>query len=295
MVTAEENTFLDSGDDLSSSYFQLKRPLDQTLSSEASLAFFTETIFSHSSVHNLLKNLNYEFQDKGLLLKALTHSSFTHELTALKLEHNEKLEFLGDAILSTIISYEIFQRFPHLDEGQLSKLRGSMVNQDRLSILASFLGLQFCLLLGKGELKRKKEGQVFSSLLANALEALIAAIFLDGGYAVATHQVLYLIKRFEENQGLKILDIRALDEFDAKTKLQEITMGRYKTLPQYRVLSKGTGHYPLFKMGLFINGHEVAIVEEGSKKKAEKALAVEAIKLKLYEKLPASHQDKDKE
>jgi ribonuclease-3 len=215
---------------------------------------------------NLAATTGYLFGNAGLLRQALTHRSFGAP-------HNERLEFLGDGVLNCIIAAVLFERFPQLPEGELSRLRASLVNQHSLHATAQQVGLGSHLLLGEGELK--SGGAQRPSILADALEALIGAVFLDGGFDVARAVVLRLFE-----QPLKIADPQTLDK-DAKTLLQELLQARRMALPQYTVIATaGEAHEQSFRVECAIPELNIRTHGEGSSRRsAEQAAARRAYDL----------------
>jgi len=210
--------------------------------------------------------LGYAFGKPELLRQALTHRSYG-------VPHNERLEYLGDSILNCIIAYALFQRFPNLNEGELSRLRANLVNQQTLFELAQRLKLGEQLLLGEGELK--SNGFRRPSILADALEALIAAVFLDGGFERA-QEVIYalygpLLQEIDPNDPTK----------DAKTMLQELLQGRKLALPQYSVIStQGEAHQQSFRVECFIPELKIRAFGSGtSRRSAEQDAARQAYRL----------------
>jgi ribonuclease-3 len=208
----------------------------------------------------LVSLLGYRFSDPRLLRQALTHRSYGTP-------HNERLEFLGDGVLNFVIASLLYERFPSLAEGDLSRLRAHLVNQDTLSQLARALDLGRYLLLGEGELK--SGGFRRPSILADAFEAVLGAIYLDGGFEAATG----VIRRVHEPL-LAELDPKSLDK-DPKTLLQEYLQGRRLPLPSYNVVSvKGEAHEQHFQVECVIA--ELAIRAEGegtSRRSAEQNAA----------------------
>lgn len=168
-----------------------------------------------------LPKLQYTFNDPGLLKQALTHRSAGKN-------NNERLEFLGDALLNTIISIELFTLFPDQSEGQLTRLRANLVKEDSLAAIASSIQLGDALFLGQGELK--SGGFRRSSILADALEAIFAAVFLDGGFS-ACQQLILRLYNVRLNDNLTELNLK-----DAKTQLQEHLQAHKHTLPEYTLL-----------------------------------------------------------
>ncbi len=217
------------------------------------------------SFDRLTRELGYRFNNQDLLRSALTHRSFGSK-------HNERLEFLGDAILSFIISAELYTRFPELDEGRLSRLRASLVKGDTLAELARHLELGDYLQLGSGELK--SGGFRRASILADALEAIIGAVYLDGGIDHARQLVLALygdnLDRVSPAENLK----------DPKTRLQEYLQSRRQPLPQYDVVSvSGEAHDQTFVVRCTVGGLSEPTEGVGaSRRRAEQAAAEAALK-----------------
>jgi len=214
----------------------------------------------------LLSRLGYQFENPGLLRQALTHRSHSTP-------HNERLEFLGDGVLNCVIASLLYDRFPRLPEGDLSRLRASLVNQDTLSRLAVALDLGNELRLGEGELK--SGGFRRPSILADALEALVGAIFLDGGFDRAADTIRTIYAPL-----LDALDPDRLGK-DPKTLLQEYLQGKRLPLPQYNVVSvKGEAHDQQFQVECVIADLEIRASGEGqSRRSAEQSAARRAYEL----------------
>lgn len=216
------------------------------------------------------ERLGYSFSDKSLLEEALTHSSFANEQPE-PTPYNERLEFLGDAVLDLVLSERLMEVFKEAPEGRLSKLRAHLVNEAALSERATGLGLGSYLRLGRGE--ELTGGRKKPSLLAGAYEALVAAIYLDGGYAKARDITL---EQFSES-----LDREALKEptADYKSLLQERCQKALKGLPDYRLVAdKGPDHDKTFQVEVVFFGGLKARGEGKSKKEAEQEAARGALK-----------------
>lgn len=180
----------------------------------------------------LQARLHHEFAHSSLLIRAVTHRSFS-------LDHNERLEFLGDSVLNLAVADLLFQRLSALPEGDLSRVRANLVKQDTLHRLAVELGLPDVIRLGEGE--ARSGGQKRPSILADALEAIIGAVYLDAGFAVAQSLVHRLFQAVEINP-----DMQAIGK-DAKTELQEWLQARKMSLPLYRVVGTlGAAHKQTF-------------------------------------------------
>ncbi len=204
--------------------------------------------------------LGYEFADPGLLERSLTHRSAGST-------NNERLEFLGDALLGFVIAEELYRRWPDLDEGELSRLRANLVNRDSLAALAQGLGLGEHLKLGPGEMK--SGGHRRKSILADALEALIGSVYVDGGVEAGIAFVKALFRaRLETLPPVEQLK-------DPKTRLQEFLQGRGLALPEYALVEvTGKAHDQRFEIRCQVDALGVAISATGtSRRKAEQAAA----------------------
>jgi ribonuclease-3 len=232
-------------------------------------------------------SFGYCFKDRKLLELALTHRSWAHEAFASGSAgpgepiHYERLEFLGDAVLELAVSDLLMKRYPTAAEGELSRLRSGLVNTDRLAALALAAGLDGALRLGRGE--ESSGGRSKNSILADVFEAVIAAIYLDGGFeqalAIASRQFSPLL---ESPLAADLLD-------DYKTPLQEKIQARLKTIPCYRVVcEEGPDHRKIFEVELIVNGKAWARGRGRSKKEAEQDAARKAIQASLFEDEPSA-------
>jgi len=186
----------------------------------------------------LQTRISYSFTQPALLQQALTHRSFSAT-------NNERLEFLGDSVLNFIIAHQLFNLFPNLPEGDLSRLRAKLVREASLAEIAADLHLGDALKLGEGELK--SAGWRRPSILADALEAIVGAVYLDGGFDAA-QQVVALLYR----DKLQTIDPKAIDK-DAKSQLQEYLQSKKMDLPEYQVVSiEGEAHAQSFTVQCFI-------------------------------------------
>jgi ribonuclease-3 len=211
-------------------------------------------------MEKLQKNIDYHFSDVALLKQALTHRSANKN-------NNERLEFLGDSILGCVISQELYHRFPLVDEGQLSRLRSSLVRGQTLAKLAKSINLSETLLLGQGELK--SGGFRRESIQADAFEAILGAIFLDSDYVTVSAVIL---KLYDE-----LLSDASPDDSlkDFKTQLQELLQKKGHSLPIYELIkTKGQDHNAVFYVSCHIKEFNLS-VEENAKsiKRAEQACA----------------------
>ncbi len=218
------------------------------------------------ALSRLQESLGHTFQDPGLLVIALTHKSFTNENPELQRENNERLEFLGDSVLSLIIGNHLYRRHPELNEGALSKIRAHLVQVTSLAAVARKIGLGEFLFLGKGE--EGTDGREKMSLLSDALEALIAGVYLDGGLRAATRVVL------AHYRDLITAALERKDPSDYKTALQELCQERFGVLPEY-TLSRSTGpdHQRVFVMELSVKGDVLGTGSGRSKKEAQQEAA----------------------
>jgi ribonuclease III len=218
------------------------------------------------SFKNLEKVLQHSFADKDLLVLAMTHRSFEKI-------NNERLEFLGDGFLGLAISKELYQRFPNISEGDLSRVRAQLVKESTLAEIATELNLGESLRLGEGELK--SAGWRRPSLLADALEAIIGATFLDAGYDVANALVLRLFESRLASINPKLI------EKDAKTMLQEYAQRKRLDVPSYHLLSvEGEAHCQTFHVECLIPALNIVTQGSGlSRRSAEQEAAKQALTL----------------
>jgi ribonuclease III len=230
-----------------------------------------------STLRDLEKRLTYSFRNINLLETALTHRSFANENPQLAVSDNERLEFLGDAVLGLCVSDLLIKKYTDLSEGTLSKIRAAIVNEKPLAELAQRLGIGSCLLLGRGE--DISGGRMKDSLLANALEAVIAAIYLDSGFTKTKMLIKKLIGPLLNDDNLRS------QYFDYKTALQEFCQKKYKTTPLYAIIdSSGPDHAKMFEVKLTIADKIVHIGSGKSKKEAEKQAAQKAWEILQNEK-----------
>ncbi len=217
-----------------------------------------------SDLEKLEKIIGHQFENSELLKKALTHKSYAAENGCE--EYNERMEFLGDSILSASVADYLYHKHPDQDEGKLSQIKSQIVSGQSLSKWARDIKLGAFLLISKGE--EANGGRQRESLLANTIEALIASLYLDAGYAVAKEFIYkYLIKQ------------RRVVINDAKSKLQECIQSRFQTLPEYRVLSEtGPDHERIFEIGVYVKKDLMGVGTGRSKKDAQQGAAKKALK-----------------
>jgi ribonuclease-3 len=233
-----------------------------------------------SGLDSFQNSLGYRFRNISLLRLALTHPSVAHE-TGGAVQHNQRLEFLGDAVLQLILTHELYEKFPSLGEGPLTKARAQMVNSRALAEHARRLGLGQHLIVSKGE--EQTGGRTRSSALADGFEALVGAIFLDGGLGAAREFTLRQYReRFGELQVLPSLD-------NPKGELQELLQARSPEPPQYELISiAGPDHDREFECVVYHQRVELGRGKGKSKKIAESQAALRALdRLRHQEQQPA--------
>ena len=217
---------------------------------------------------SLSRIIHYTFNDPSYMIMALTHRSFSAQ-------HNERLEFLGDSVLSFLIANELYKRFPRIDEGDLSRLRAQLVKESSLSTIATSMGLGDFIRLGEGELK--SAGWRRPSILADTFESMIGAIYLDGGIE-PTHE---FVLRFFETQ-LNEIDPKLIHK-DPKTLLQELLQSKKTDLPIYTVVSiEGEAHSQTFTIECHIKKLNIKTQGVGNSRRiAEQEAASKAYQLML--------------
>lgn len=216
--------------------------------------------------------IGYSFKDENLLEVALTHTSFSHERKE-DVEHNERLEFLGDAVLELVISKHIFTRFSELSEGELTKLRASIVCESSLARKAREIKLGENIRLGKGE--KLTGGRERDSILADAFEAIIGAIYIDSNNILKVQD--FIISKMED---IIVEKRQTFQMNDCKTYLQEIIQQNSTEPIKYEIVKEeGPAHDKLFTIKVTHNNKQLGIGKGKSKKDAEQAAAFEAIKL----------------
>ena len=221
----------------------------------------------------LQERIRYRFGDPRLLLQALTHVSYGHEHhqeRPLALRDNERMEYLGDAVLDLVISDLLLESFPEACEGNLSKMRAAVVNEKTLFEISKSLQLSPLLRLGKGE--QRTGGSEKASILSSAFEAIIAAIYIDGGFNAVYPVVRYLFAPLFKPEN------SAISFQDYKTKLQEVVQRQFRVTPTYQLIgSSGPDHAKIFKVEVRMKDALLASSEGASKKEAEQNAAREAL------------------
>lgn len=227
---------------------------------------------------------DYNFSNSDLLLEALTHKSFSHE-SSFDLTHNERLEFLGDSVLGLVVSDICFKLFPSTPEGELSKLRSTLVNEEILSHIALMNKLDQYILLGKGEIKNK--GYEKKSVLSDCFEAIIGAIYLDSSFEIVKSTLENIFSHYESIVKVKLFDLSILNNSDPKSSLQELTMREFRLIPKYISEEVTIDKIKHFKVTATL-GETILLTETNiSKKKAMQNLAANILKNQLYNKARA--------
>lgn len=230
-------------------------------------------MMSAPSVDALQSSLAYRFQNVALIEEALTHKSYVNEQKTATGPHNERLEFLGDAVLSLIISERLASMLPDSSEGALSKFKARLVSETVLAEVGRRVKLGSCLRLGRGE--ELSNGRDKDSLLADALEAVIAAVYLDGGLDATRHVVVRL---FAEELAQVGTQRHRPGADDYKTQFQEWCQRRFDSLPQYVIVREsGPDHDKVFEVEVNVGGEPVGRGVGRSKKEAEQLAAKQAL------------------
>jgi ribonuclease-3 len=229
-----------------------------------------------------MNNVNFEefeasigisFIDKDLIKKAFTHRSYLNENRGLKLEHNERLEFLGDAVLELVVTDFLYKKFPQKNEGELTALRSALVKAETLATAAEVVGMNSYLLLSKGE--SKDIGRARQYILANTFESVVGAIYLDQGYDVAgkfiADQLFSQIDEIIENKKF----------IDAKSRFQEMAQEKTGFTPSYKLVKEvGPDHNKIFTVSVTVGEEEITEGEGKSKQEAEQMAAEKALEVK---------------
>lgn len=225
------------------------------------------------NLFQLEEKLSLKFNNKDLLLQALTHRSYLNEKPSFHLGNNERLEFLGDAVLELVVTEELYQRFPEKPEGEMTSFRAALVNSKMLADVSVELGINDFLLLSRGE--AKDIGRARQFILANAFEALVGAIYLDRGYDIAKEFInQILMPRLDEIISKKLYK-------DPKSLFQEEAQERAGITPSYDVLQEwGPDHDKHFIVGVFLGSEKVAEGEGPSKQTAQEEAARNALHFK---------------
>ena len=218
----------------------------------------------------LEKKIGVTFKNKKILVEALTHRSFLNERPGWPEPHNERLEYLGDAVLELTVTEALFRKFPDLPEGQLTVLRAALVNYQMLAKVAAEIELEKFIFMARGE--AKDTGKAREVILANAFEALIGAVYLDQGFEGARK----ITERFVLSRLDEILKTKSYR--DPKSELQEIVQEKLRVTPNYRVLDEhGPAHQRTFRIGVYFEDELIAEGKGLSKQEAETEAARQAL------------------
>jgi ribonuclease-3 len=238
-----------------------------------------------SNVSQLEKKIKYKFKKKGLLLQAITHSSYAYESQQNDVTDNEVLEFLGDSVLGLIIADYLHSSYPSLTEGELSKLKSTAASTSALTDFAKKIKLDKSILLGKGE--QKSGGRKKRTILAGALEALVAAIYLDGGLEEARKFLSRFLEPF-----FKEIKVKKFLVDNYKSALQEYLQKENLPTPVYKIITeKGPDHRKSFVVEVFSENKALAKAKGHSKKHAEQRAAQKALKSLLGKRIKALSSD----
>ncbi|MBI2514905.1 ribonuclease III [Candidatus Wolfebacteria bacterium] len=224
------------------------------------------------NLSSLEKNLGIVFENKTLLKEALTHRSYLNENSSWGILHNERLEFLGDAVLELAVTENLFSRFPKYAEGQLTSIRAALVNYQMMAKVAREIDLENFVLMSRGE--AKDVGRAREVILANAMEALIGAVYLDHGYEAAQKMVEKIVLA----PNLEVVMKNHLYK-DPKSELQEIVQEKHRITPIYQIIEEwGPDHKKIFRSGVLMGEKLLAEGEGYSKQEAETEAARNALK-----------------
>jgi len=222
------------------------------------------------NLEDLEKSIGYTFHDKGLLKESLTHKSFHHENRDKAISYNERIEFLGDSVIGLIIVEYLYLLKERYSESVLAKIKSYLVSEPVLSDIARTITLDRYIFLGKGE--ESTGGREKKSILADALEAVVGAIYIDGGFDRVREMVLGFFAERIDNA------IQSGEFYDYKTELQEKTQLLYGILPEYRVIEqKGEEHKRVFTVAVFLEGKKLGVASGRRKKEAETLAARKAL------------------
>jgi ribonuclease III len=214
--------------------------------------------------------IDHQFKNQNLLKEALTHRSYLNENPGWQVPHNERLEFLGDAVLELATTETLFEQFPKEPEGKLTTLRAALVNYQMLARLSKQISLENFILMSRGE--AKDTGRARAVILANAMEALIGAIYLDGGYAAAKK----FVEKFILPETAEVLQKKLYR--DPKSLLQEKSQAELKVTPSYQLLSEsGPDHQKIFTVGVYVGEKKISEGKGFSKQEAEVDAARKAL------------------
>ncbi len=225
-------------------------------------------------IRDLEKKLGLSFKNKDFLVQAFCHRSYINENPDFNLGQNERLEFLGDAVLELVVTEYLYHSYPEKSEGELTNWRAALVNTKMISKVGQKLGFENCILLSNGE--QKEKGKARQYILADTFEAVIGAIYIDSGYLEAQK----FIKNYLLRELPKIISLGLFK--DPKSELQEIAQEKLEVTPTYKIIKEsGPDHNKSFLMGVFLSDEMIAKGEGGSKKEAEEVAARKALQKKF--------------
>lgn len=243
--------------------------LVSTLSDKIDICYFRGRYYMKSLIQHLQEELNISINNPAIIKRAFYHTSYINEQSSRKLESNERLEFLGDAVLELIVSQYLYVTYPQESEGKLTKLRAQLVREPTLAYLARSLHLERYILLGKGE--ASAGGNQRDSILSDCFEAFLGAVYLDSGMETAYH----VLKQVLLNSHIEILGITNKDH---KTTFQELAQQSGNAQIEYQILDQtGPAHNQTFTAGLFLNQKLLAQGTGKNKKEAEMQAAKKAL------------------
>jgi ribonuclease-3 len=226
------------------------------------------------TIEQLEQTLGAPFKDRALLKESLTHRSYLNEHPQWGFPHNERLEYLGDAVLELVVSEQLYALFPQFTEGELTAVRAALVNYQMLARVAQTLGIQDHLKMSRGE--ARDTGRAREVILANAIEAVIGALYLDQGLPAVSK----LVERFLMTHVDEIIATKSYR--DPKSLLQELAQERLKVTPTYKVLKEeGPAHQRIFTTGVYVGSKKIAEGKGPSKQEAEVEAARKALTLDL--------------
>jgi ribonuclease-3 len=240
-----------------------------TLTNRGSDSIF-ERGFALDDITELQNTLRIGFHNPVLLQQALVHRSYLHENPDFNLPSNERMEYLGDSMFSVVVAEKLYKDYPDLSEGDMTRVRSALVRKETLARIAHSLKLDVYLYLGHGE--ETSGGRVKQSILADALESVIGAVFLDQGFNICRD----LILRFYEGEVQKAVADSLTSDF--KSQLQEVTQSRYHEIPEYRIISaQGPDHAKEFVVEVAVGGRVIGKGRGSSKREAEQEAAKAAL------------------
>lgn len=228
------------------------------------------------------KSYPYPFLNITLLITGMCHKSFYNE-SGKMIANYERLEFLGDAVLELVVTKILLEKYPEVDEGKLSKLRSSIVNEEALSKLALFCQLDKGILLGKGEFNNHQGTN--KSILSDVFESLLGIVESEMGLGKAKEVFLSIVEEYNNKYQCNLFDINNLESFDAKSKLQELLMAEYRVTPEYKTEEIKVNKKTLFEVKLIINKTNLGELTHISKKKGMQELAQSILDKQTYKKL----------